>query len=835
MRIYRRTLYFISAAAFTALYAATLQTSVQAADSGELQLVALTFGIAHPPGYPLWSILAGLFARLPGIAPLTGVSLFSLVTAGATLLFVAHTIEMVIAQQGPVSRRATLAGLAAAAALGVGSTFWAQATSANIRSLTALFAALLAWSAGRSYSGRSATLVLALVLGLGVAHHPSLAFPGLVVAVYVLFRELRDHSVQRSARIRRLAGFAVIAVLSQVVWLYLPLRDVAGAAFAPGSLRSLGGFLDHALARGFGGDMFWFLLVEPQRLVDRLLLLPSLTTFVFGEVIAILIAISILSSLVHRFELSLVLVTAACVHLFVTMTYRAPQTVEYALPAWVIAAVLLGVGAGAVTERLRSIPSYVVIGAVVLVGQARWSSFARHAHDFFVQDRADAILRAAPVDGFVLAQWHEATPLWVRQESAYPQSARVEYVAPQGAQPYAETFAARAHALAPQAVWVTSLFEDEFVRVGLRSMPVGGVAAWQVTPASPSAALPGEDAVRFDERIDVWLAAEAPRTAEPGALLPLDIAWQLDGDVQDGDALTVRVFRRDGRLAATADVSLTAADSSGVRRRFIALPLDLEPGEYSWMVGAYRAGAAGFTQYRDAADHEFVDVGTVRLTAAPWPPATRRALADRCLLHCATPALIGVDYDLGLPGRVRLWTHFRSGVTAADIEVLDSAGRAVASPRMVAAADGFQSLAFEIPPMRALQLRVGDVVLALPDYLDGERYVPFGNRMALTSLAAHRRGSEWLIDIEWLAARPIAEDYAVSVRFDGGAHDGIPSLGALPTLKWMRGSRIFDRHPIPVSGNTPTQGVVLIYDSTSRAELPPLDERYEGRFTFTVP
>jgi hypothetical protein len=502
MRIYRRTLYFILAAAFTALYVATLQTSVQAADSGELQLVALTFGIAHPPGYPLWSILAGLFARLPGIAPLTGVSLFSLVTAVATLLFVAHTIEMVIAQQGPVSRRATLAGLAAAAALGVGSTFWAQATSANIRSLTALFAALLAWSAGRSYSGRSATLVLALVLGLGVAHHPSLAFPGLVVAVYVLFRELRDHSVQRSARIRRLAGFAVIAALSQVVWLYLPLRDVAGAAFAPGSLRSLGGFLDHALARGFGGDMFWFLLVEPQRLVDRLLLLPSLTTFVFGEVIAILIAISILSSLVHRFELSLVLVTAACVHLFVTLTYRAPQTVEYALPAWVIAAVLLGVGAGAVTERLRSITSYVVIGAVVLVGQARWSSFARQAHDFFVQDRADAILRAAPVDGFVLAQWHEATPLWVRQEIAYPQSARVEYVAPQGAQPYAETFAARARALAPQAVWVTSLFEDEFVRVGLRSMPVGGVAAWQVTPASPSAALPGEDAVRFDERID---------------------------------------------------------------------------------------------------------------------------------------------------------------------------------------------------------------------------------------------------------------------------------------------------------------------------------------------
>jgi hypothetical protein len=836
MRISRLTRwlpYLLLAVTFTVLYTQTLQHAVQAADSGELQLVAATFGVAHPPGYPFWSMLAGGFARLPGISPLTGVSLFSAMTAVATLLVVARTVEMVLVYGQCAPRAALLSGVAAASALGVASTFWAQAIGANIRSLTALFAALLAWCAARSYVGRTSIEVLALVLGLGVAHHPSLVFSGIVVAACVL---LRDRGASFIGRVIRLV---LIAAAAQIVWLYLPLRDVAGAAFAPGSLRTWTGFLDHALARGFGGDMFWFVLVEPQRLLDRLALLPSLTAFLFGDWIAWAILLAAVAALIHAREFAAVLIGAVALHLFVTLTYRAPQTVEYALPAWVLMTVLLGVGVGSVPHRMRLVAASMLLCAAAVLGFLRWSSFDVIARDSSVRDSAAAVLDAAAPDGVVLAQWHQATALWAVQHfERHGDGVRVEYVAPQGAQPYAETFAARAAALSTNRVFVTSFFAPEFQRIGLHAAPVDKVPAWRVSSDSSHGALDAA-AVRFDERIVIRVlhipqTPDAPLRGHPGALLPIDVAWRLEGAAQAGDALSVRFMRRDGRLAAAADVALTDVGTSGSVRRRLALPLDIEPGVYDLLVGAYRVADGGFVSYADSTGRPFVVVGRLEVVAAAQPPATQRAQPDLCAWRCDAPALIGVDYDLGLPGRVRLWTHWRAGASDVQVAILDSSGQAIAAPRTLAAARGYLSLAFDVPPARSLQVRFGERTMPLPDFRAGERYVPFGDRMALVGLSSHLRGAERLVDLDWLSARPIFDDFIVSVRIAGAAHDGVPALGALPTLKWLRGSRVFDRHPLIAAVSASNPGSVVVYDSLSREELPVLDERYQGTFSFTI-
>ena len=47
------------------LAALTLAPSLDFIDAGELAAVAHTFGVAHPTGYPLFTLLAGLWARLP--------------------------------------------------------------------------------------------------------------------------------------------------------------------------------------------------------------------------------------------------------------------------------------------------------------------------------------------------------------------------------------------------------------------------------------------------------------------------------------------------------------------------------------------------------------------------------------------------------------------------------------------------------------------------------------------------------------------------------------------------------------------------------------------------
>lgn len=59
--------------------------SVTLEDSGELIMVASTFGVAHPPGYPLYSLIGGLFSLLPTGNLAFNLNLMSLVFGVMTL------------------------------------------------------------------------------------------------------------------------------------------------------------------------------------------------------------------------------------------------------------------------------------------------------------------------------------------------------------------------------------------------------------------------------------------------------------------------------------------------------------------------------------------------------------------------------------------------------------------------------------------------------------------------------------------------------------------------------------------------------------------------------
>ena len=69
----------------------TLAPDVLAADSGELQVVAAQLGVAHPPGFPLYVLLAHLFTRLPIGSPAYMVNLLSAVFGALTAVVVYHS------------------------------------------------------------------------------------------------------------------------------------------------------------------------------------------------------------------------------------------------------------------------------------------------------------------------------------------------------------------------------------------------------------------------------------------------------------------------------------------------------------------------------------------------------------------------------------------------------------------------------------------------------------------------------------------------------------------------------------------------------------------------
>src|SRR5512139_2304415 len=55
----------IAASIAGAIYARTLAPGITAGDGGELVLAARDLGIPHPPGYPLWVLLAHLATLVP--------------------------------------------------------------------------------------------------------------------------------------------------------------------------------------------------------------------------------------------------------------------------------------------------------------------------------------------------------------------------------------------------------------------------------------------------------------------------------------------------------------------------------------------------------------------------------------------------------------------------------------------------------------------------------------------------------------------------------------------------------------------------------------------------
>ncbi|HYQ88615.1 MAG TPA: DUF2723 domain-containing protein, partial [Candidatus Binatia bacterium] len=78
----------VAAAIAAFVYGVTLSPSVGAGDSGELILAAHSLGIPHPPGYPLWLLLARCADLLPwGTVALRVNALSALFSAVAVGLF----------------------------------------------------------------------------------------------------------------------------------------------------------------------------------------------------------------------------------------------------------------------------------------------------------------------------------------------------------------------------------------------------------------------------------------------------------------------------------------------------------------------------------------------------------------------------------------------------------------------------------------------------------------------------------------------------------------------------------------------------------------------------
>ncbi|MDO8446811.1 MAG: DUF2723 domain-containing protein [Deltaproteobacteria bacterium] len=259
------------------LYIVTLSPTISVGDSPELISSAYTLGIAHPPGYPLSSLIGKAVTLISfGDSVAYRVNLLSAFLGGISVLFLYLTILEAIrlvrmGSRGLHSTPSTVDRLSAflgSLSFAVSPLFWSQAVIAEVYTLNAAFFTCLLWLglkwAGKcQWSGGYGSRLLYLIsflwgLSLG-NHHTMIAF-GPAFLVFVLLKKGKGEGAGRSkgkGKEKPLPAFTVAVaitffLLGLSIYLYLPIRSAQDPFMDWGDTERLSGFLDVLLRRQFG-------------------------------------------------------------------------------------------------------------------------------------------------------------------------------------------------------------------------------------------------------------------------------------------------------------------------------------------------------------------------------------------------------------------------------------------------------------------------------------------------------------------------------------------------------------------------------------------------------
>src|SRR5438876_2932320 len=441
------------------LYSWTLAPTVTLTDSGELIVVAHGLGVAHPPGFPLWVILAHLASLVPlgNVAVRINFSsaLFAALASSILTLVVAElmittpylpTWKKRSAQQKKKAEDSRIGQLLICApALGAGllmafsRTLWSYATIAEVYTLNTLLILvvlflMLRWRrcivADRRDAGQAITThdgwlyAAALTFGLALGvHHVTvgLVLPAVAVIVY------RTEGLRFFAS-RRLVYAALISVGALVaVYAYLPFAASRSPVINWGNPRSVQEIWWHITGRQYRV----FLSFSPNIMGGQFIEFCRMLLREFGFVwlpLLLVLAFAGFATAYRRdrtgFWFLLFIVIADLAY---ALTYEIAEDKDaYYLPTFIAIAIAAGFGIRwliqlTLSKSILVERSYWVAGIALLLSSttalaANWP-FNNRRHYFIAHDYVENILSTIEPNGLLLTlDWQVASPMLYARE-----------------------------------------------------------------------------------------------------------------------------------------------------------------------------------------------------------------------------------------------------------------------------------------------------------------------------------------------------------------------------------------------------------------------------------
>src|SRR6059036_1919100 len=441
------------------LYTWTLAPTVTLTDSGELIVVAQGVGVAHPPGFPLWVILAHLASLVPlgNIAVRINFSsaVFAALASAMLTLVVAELMIAIpylltrkkrSAQRNKKAEDSSIAQLLICApALGAGllmafsRTLWAYATIAEVYTLNALLILIilflmLRWRwyilADRLNTGPAirphdkwlygAALVFGLALGV---HHVTvgLMLPALAVLVY------RTQGL-RFFTSRRLLYAALISIGGLVaVYAYLPFAAWRSPVINWGNPRSLQEIWWHVTGRQYRV----FLSFSPSMMGTQFVEFCRMLLREFGPAwlpLSLVLAFAGLRSAFRQDRTSFwFLFFIVMADLAYALSYEIAEDKDaYYLPTFISVAIAAGFGIrwliqlnaskAMALQKTYWVAAMAVVFTSATAFAANWP-FNNRRHYFIAHDYAENLFSTIEPNGLLLTQdWQVAAPMFYEQE-----------------------------------------------------------------------------------------------------------------------------------------------------------------------------------------------------------------------------------------------------------------------------------------------------------------------------------------------------------------------------------------------------------------------------------
>ena len=402
----------------------TLAPTVTAEDSGELIAAAWHFGVPHPPGYPLWTLLCGIFTHLVPIGSIAfRANLFSAVcSAGAAMVVYAALRELKLSQL--VCASASLVFVWCRWS-------WSQSVITEVYGLNTLLTATIFWCGLRWYATRDRKILVwaSLFLGLGMSNHHTIGLCGLAVAVWIL---LQQPALLKQWRLILLSTSAFIVGL--LPYIYLPISASADPVINWGDPSTPQRFWEH-VSRDQYGALGPMKVVEPTSAARLSGQIRYLTDSLVDDM-TVYLAIASLGGLVlmvaqrkWRWPFVLVVLWVACTGILFALlaNYDLDRTSRWAMRVFLIPVPLGFVVALAVfmdwiirivRDRLsgKRVLAMLLVGAIVLAGPAsqvvsHWRQ-CDYSNYWYAYDHAQNMLECMLPNSMIFPSGdHSAFPL----------------------------------------------------------------------------------------------------------------------------------------------------------------------------------------------------------------------------------------------------------------------------------------------------------------------------------------------------------------------------------------------------------------------------------------